>query len=127
MLRKLLEFLGLATQLVVQVGAGRSSRWPAVRAAHLKANPTCAACGAREKLEVHHLYPVGWPHGADFELEPGNLLTLCERATHNCHFWVGHLGDWKSRNPHARLDASQLLTRIKNRPYPAFVKPEEGA
>ena len=35
----------------------RSPRWPAVRGAHLKRNPTCAACGTKDKLEVHHVRP----------------------------------------------------------------------
>lgn len=35
----------------------RSSRWPKVRAEHLKREPACRACGARSKLEVHHKLP----------------------------------------------------------------------
>lgn len=40
---------------VVAAGVPRSSKWPAVRAAHLKANPSCEACGQRDAREVHHV------------------------------------------------------------------------
>lgn len=74
--------------------AGRSSRWPTVRAAHLKSHPTCAACGGKSKLEVHHILPVHvYPNR---ELDTENLITLCDKR--GCHFAFGHLYDWKSWN-----------------------------
>ena len=77
-------------------GFGRSSRWSAVRGKHLAANPRCAACGRLDSLEVHHIRPV---HRApELELEPTNLITLCEGPT-NCHFTLGHLGNWSLANP----------------------------
>lgn len=33
-------------------GVPRSPKWPSVRAAHLKANPTCAACGGGESRKT---------------------------------------------------------------------------
>lgn len=36
---------------------GRSPQWPAVRAAHLKKEPSCQACGVTDHLEVHHIAP----------------------------------------------------------------------
>lgn len=91
----------------------RSSRWAAVRASHLKRNPTCAACGTRDKLEVHHVRPFHlYPN---LELEPSNLLTLCETGG-NCHIMLGHLKNWKSYNITVRKDAEVLLQKIKARP-----------
>lgn len=91
----------------------RSSRWPAVRGAHLKRNPTCAACGTRDKLEVHHIHPFHiYP---ELELVGSNLLTLCETGG-NCHLMIGHLKHFKSYNIAVRKDAEVLLQKIKARP-----------
>ena len=91
----------------------RSPRWSAVRAAHLKRNPTCAACGTRDKLEVHHVRPFHlFPN---LELDPANLMTLCETGG-NCHIMLGHLKNWKSYNLDVRKDAEVLLQKIKARP-----------
>lgn len=91
----------------------RSPRWPAVRGAHLKRNPTCAACGTKDKLEVHHIHPFHlFPN---LELDPSNLLTLCETGG-NCHLMIGHLKHFKSYNIAVRKDAEALLQKIKARP-----------
>lgn len=92
------------------VGA-RSSKWPAVRAAFVKQNPRCAACGSVEELNVHHVQPY-WSH-PQLELEPENLITLCR-----WHHWtVGHdpdgkgpqKPDWQKSNAMVRRDAATLL------------------
>ena len=94
------------------VCAGRSGRWPRVRAAHLAANPTCAVCGTRENLEVHHIQPFHlFP---ELELDPGNLLTLCESPTHNDHLLFGHLLNWSLWNPAVVRDAEWMLGRLRN-------------
>ena len=91
----------------------RSPRWSAVRTAHLKRNPTCAACGSSDKLEVHHVRPFHlFPN---LELDPANLMTLCENGG-NCHIMLGHLKNWKSYNLDVRKDAEVLLQKIKARP-----------
>jgi len=91
----------------------RSSRWPALRAAHLKDNPRCICCGSKTNLEVHHILPFHlYP---DQELAGGNLVTLCE-AGGNCHFLIGHLKDWKSYNLDVRKDAEVLRKKIQSRP-----------
>lgn len=93
---------------------GRSSKWAAVRAAHLKNFPTCAACGGRDDLNVHHVIPY---HLAPaLELEPDNLLTLCEGPVVNDHLLWGHLRDWQSYNVNAVADAAWMLEKIRNRP-----------
>ena len=81
----------------------RSSRWETVRKHFLATCPTCAACGADEHLQVHHikqfhLHP-------ELELETSNLITLCEGKENQCHLNIGHLGDWHKENPNVVMDA----------------------
>lgn len=90
-------------------GAPRSSKWSAVRRAFVKSNPYCAACGTAKELEVHHLVPFHLD--ASRELDPTNLLTLCNE----CHFFIGHLKDWTSCNPYAREDAALMLSRFSGK------------
>jgi len=78
----------------------RSPGWRHVRAVHLKANPSCEVCSCTDKLEVHHrkpfhLFPL-------LELEPSNLITLCEsnKSGYNCHLFVGHMGNYRNYNKH---------------------------
>lgn len=85
----------------------RSPEWPKVRRAYLKANPTCAACGSRLFREVHHVEPFHLH--PELELDPANLITLCEMPFRNHHLKVGHLGNWKNWNPNVRADAAHLL------------------
>lgn len=76
--------------------AKRSPQWRKVRANFLVVNPTCAACGGKEKLEVHHKIPF---HVApELELDPANLITLCEskKMGINCHLFVGHAGNYRT-------------------------------
>lgn len=95
----------------------RSSKWPKVRAEHLEANPVCAACGAKTKLEVHHITP--FHEDPVLELNKDNLITLCESASDGviCHLCVGHGGDYKAYNPNVVADASKMLGLIKDRRY----------
>ena len=90
----------------------RSSRWPSVRAAHLEKNPTCALCGGIEALEVHHIVPFHIDPAN--ELNPANLITLCEskRRGVNCHLGIGHLGNYKRSNPTVREDVDYLRKRF---------------
>jgi 5-methylcytosine-specific restriction protein A len=103
----------------------RSPKWHRVEQEHLAKEPCCQWCGATEKLQVHHITPFHL--AAALELDPFNLITLCEEggrphkrsdakleASHigpmdnanlnevrvhlNCHLYHGHNGDWKSFN-----------------------------
>ena len=97
-------------------GSKRSGRWPAVRAKHLKINPSCAVCGANKHLEVHHIKPF---HAhPELELDPQNLITLCENNRNgvNCHLLFGHLGSYKSFNEAVVSDAAQWRAKISKRP-----------
>ena len=105
-------------------GAKRSPRWPKARAKHLAHYPLCAACGGRVNLTVHHVRPFA--DSPELELEPSNLLSLCEKGSMSCHLWIGHLGKWTTWNPHARADASAFRVmlagkkdkRLEDEPWP---------
>lgn len=87
-------------------GVARSSRWKTVRKEFLILHPTCAVCGTKKDLEVHHKIPVFVDKM--LELDSKNLITLC--STH--HLWVGHLGSWKSYNQTVVDDSIYWLGKI---------------
>jgi 5-methylcytosine-specific restriction enzyme A len=91
--------------------AYRSPKWRSIRNKHIKENPTCAACGRDNKLEVHHIEPVHL--NPDRELDPTNLITLCGDP---CHLLFGHLMNFKSYNREVVQDCLVYLEKIKNRP-----------
>ena len=92
-------------------GVPRSPHWPAVRAAHLKLHPTCEVCGTTENLEVHHKQPFHlFPA---LELDPANLMTLCQSQSHNDHLLFGHCLSWSAYNPYAVEDAAGYLARFR--------------
>lgn len=88
----------------------RSSRWPTVRAEHLRKYPCCEICGKMDFAEVHHVKP--FRTNPELELDPKNLVTLC-RGGKNHHFQFGHDPDgidgprspnWKESNPYVLED-----------------------
>ena len=97
------------------IGKKRSSQWPKVRKEHLEKNPTCAVCGSASKVEVHHKTPFHM--NPLLELEPSNLITLCETKKNgiNCHLLMGHLGNYKSVNPDVEVDASAWNEKLKKK------------
>lgn len=99
----------------VPKGSKRSNQWPKVRAAHLKDNASCALCGGKKKLEVHHIHPFHLH--PELELDPKNLITLCESKANgiNCHLFFGHLGNFKGVNPQVPKDALEWAARILER------------
>jgi hypothetical protein len=69
------------------------------------------------------MLPWSWPGGADKHnsdplADPAVFVTLCEKPSMNCHLWIGHLGDFKSRNPNVLQDAATFQNKVKLRPYP---------
>jgi 5-methylcytosine-specific restriction endonuclease McrA len=96
-------------EAVRSFGVGRAKGWPALRAAHLKRFPACAATGSTADLEVHHVVPVHVD--PERELDPGNLITL----TRALHFHLAHGGNWRDYNPDvvraARIFASWVANR----------------
>jgi 5-methylcytosine-specific restriction protein A len=91
--------------------ANRSPQWSTVRKQHLDKNNSCAACGKITKLEVHHIEPVHV--NPDRELDPDNLITLCDSS---CHLTFGHLMNYKSWNKEVISDCLVYLNKVKNRP-----------
>lgn len=86
------------------IGRGRSPHWPAVEKAFRKVHPQCVCCLVKSvtHVQIHHRFPfhycvaLGRP---DLELDPRNLITLCEgpnKASPDHHLLIGHLADWKS-------------------------------
>ena len=96
---------------IKQIIDGRSSQWPKVRRAWLVDHPTCAGCGTRKALEVHHIIPFSFCKA--FELLVTNFLTLCEY--HDCHLILGHGGNYEDVNPWSVEDAAKQLARIQKR------------
>lgn len=97
-------------------GNARSSQWSLIRAAHLHRNPTCAVCGGKEKIEVHHIKP--FHTNPELELDFKNLITLCEAGKNGivCHQAIGHLGNYRSINIDVNADALLWRTKLQNRP-----------
>jgi proline racemase len=91
----------------------RSSKWPKVRTAHLKIQPVCAVCEGKADLSVHHIRPFHLH--PDLELEPTNLITLCECKSYgvNCHLLIGHLGNFTNINPDVIADVVTWNTKLK--------------
>ncbi len=86
-------------------GARRSRKWRGVRAEHLRDQPECQVCGLSSRVEVHHIIPFHVaPH---LELDPRNLVTLCENKKYgiNCHLLIGHLGNYRRVNTDFHVDA----------------------
>lgn len=93
------------------IQSGRSPEWRKLRDAWLHSHGFCAACGTTEFLNVHHIKPFHmFP---DMELDVGNLLTLCESPSHNCHFTFGHAFNWSLWNPDVVEDAKLFSERIQ--------------
>jgi hypothetical protein len=88
-------------------GIERSPEWPAVAHPHLLKEPACRACGHRgQGLQVHHIKPFHLH--PDLELDPNNLITLCELKGRDHHLLLGHLDDWESYNPNVRQDVKRF-------------------
>jgi 5-methylcytosine-specific restriction protein A len=111
----LINHLGDRIQGKIPFGAARSGKWAAVRAEHLKNHPNCGVCGGEKNLQVHHI--KAFHLHPDLELDPKNLISLCEAPGKNCHLIFGHLWDFKSFNANVVEDAALWSEKLKNRPY----------
>ncbi len=104
-------------------GHERSPEWPAVAHEHLRHQPGCAACGyTGHGLQVHHIKPFHLH--PNLELDPTNLITLCEIKGRDHHLLIGHLDDWESYNPNVRTDVNRFHkeSAAKIRANPAWQK-----
>jgi len=89
----------------------RSPEWDKVRDNFLKNNSKCAVCGSTENLNVHHIFPFHYCvdneiNRPDLELDPCNLITLCETKGYNHHLLIGHFDDYKSANLRVKTNAT---------------------
>lgn len=93
----------------------RSPQWPKLRRDFLKANPTCAFCGGKKKLEAHHIRP--YHIRPELELNTSNLIPLCEGRTGlNCHLIAGHWGDFVDKyNLQIEGDAKDWIKRLEKK------------
>ncbi|MDE2107237.1 MAG: HNH endonuclease, partial [Patescibacteria group bacterium] len=90
-------------------GLKRSDQWPEVERAYRAAHPTCAACPSTA-VQVHHVLPFHFAvllARPDLELDPRNLIGLCEKehgdeGAQDHHLLLGHLDDFQSYNPDVR-------------------------
>ena len=89
----------------------RSSKWPAVRRAHLAKESACIVCGRTDDLQVHHI--LEFRARPDLELDPSNLCTLCGPSGHNHHLIFGHLGNYRWWNPNVREDAKRYRDEVE--------------
>lgn len=86
----------------------RSNKWPTARKHFLKTvTDGCAACGAKQGLQVHHCVP--FHDDPSKELDQSNFIALCEYVGGlECHELIGHGGSFKKYNPNVRADAAAL-------------------
>lgn len=99
----------------------RSPLWKKVRNEHIAGFPFCAACGRTSGLEVHHVEPVH--HNPARELDPTNLITLCDKY---CHLAIGHLMNTQSWNTEVVNDSAVYLNKVKHRPYKVRISSYEN-
>jgi hypothetical protein len=90
-------------------GTERSPLWPAVALAHRLKEPACMACGHKTKLQVHHIKPFHLH--PKLELDPKNLITLCEADGRDHHLLLGHLDEWESYNVNVRDDVKRYRNK----------------
>lgn len=109
------RLLGLFRSSPTLFGSARSGRWPKVRDEHLKKYPTCAACGGSKNVQVHHIKP--FHIHPELELDPKNLVSLCEAETHglNCHLLIGHCGNFKKENPNVLSDIEHIKKMLETK------------
>ena len=94
----------------------RTKRWAALRLqAKRRDGFQCQECGARERLEVHHLKPVRTHPELSYDLS--NLLTLCGscHARHTAQE-LGHGQDNPARAAWRKLMRSPLPPEHKEIP-----------
>ncbi len=94
----------------------RSPKWAATRERFAKQFPDCAACGAVDHINVHHVIP--FHEDKELELDPTNLITLCRYH----HFHIGHDRDglsgpgepnWNDSNPNVRQECAAFRSMLQ--------------
>ena len=106
-------------EIALRHGHARSPEWSRVAHEHLSHQPGCMVCGHKgQGLQVHHVKPFHLH--PELELDPNNLITLCEIRGRDHHLLIGHLDDWESYNPAVRTDVKRYhkesAVKIRNNP-----------
>lgn len=98
-----------------QTTKGRNKQeWFKVREEFISENGAfCRVCNKTTKLNVHHIIP--FHIDPDLELDKNNLIILCTNRPINCHYFFGHLLNWKAYNPTCRYDVETWRQKIENR------------
>ena len=112
-------------EIARQHGHDRSPEWPRVAREHLLREPTCQVCGYKgQGLQVHHIKPFHLH--PKLELDPENLITLCEIKGRDHHLLIGHLDDWESFNVNVRRDTKVFhrMSDAQIRANPTWQKEE---
>ena len=110
MLNLLRRLMGFSREEIEALATPRSPGWRILRREHLLENPRCIVCGSTKNVVPHHVVPFHIDPSR--ELDPANLVTLCESPTFNCHLFFGHLKRWDRHNPHVVEDAAKWRLRI---------------
>lgn len=93
-------------------GVARSPHWESFKHEFSKTNSRrCAYCDSPIDVQLHHEQP--FHINPQRELDPTNLIWLCEEVGSNHHLHVGHCGDWKKFNPRVREDCLKNQKMIK--------------
>ena len=93
----------------------RSPHWKEIREQAIKnSGGKCAACGLKTNLKVHHIIPLHIDK--NMELDPNNLIVLCENKSIFCHYVWGHLMNWMSYNIDVVKDTDSYSQKKTNRP-----------
>lgn len=102
---------GLSLEEMKILSMPRSKEWKKVRSEHLMKNPLCAVCGGCRNVVPHHIVP--FHRDPTKELDPENLISLCEGDTFNCHLFFGHFRNWLKCNPNVVEDARVWREKTK--------------
>jgi 5-methylcytosine-specific restriction endonuclease McrA len=109
-IKTLLRRVDHGARIAYEHGCQRSPHWSRVADEHLLREPACVACGYRGRhVQVHHVKPFHLH--PDLELDPNNLITLCEARGREHHLLLGHLDSWHSYNEHIRADAKHFYRK----------------
>jgi len=112
---RILSYLFNKNELLKTLGLPRSSRWKTVRSEFLSLNPCCSVCGSKKNVVPHHKVP--FHVDPSLELDPSNLISLCENKGFNCHFFFGHLRNWAGHNPTVEEDAIYWCCRLSEKKF----------
>lgn len=108
MIKTIAHGINLVRHALRDIGTSkrRSSKWPALEKKFLAEHPTCAACGGKERLNVHHIVPFS--SDQSLELDPNNLITLC-MGKRECHLLLGHGDNFKYHNKNIKSDVAYVI------------------